>query len=547
MIDQKEAAKVLAGLDPVTWILDNKLELSHGPWTLKNHEYQADWRQCDAPRQCFIKGAQIGASECLVLKTLHGMIHNKYKAGSLYLFPTRDDVGDFSKARFDPLINQNSCVRYHVQNTDSKNIKQIGRGFLYLRGARVSKSIGGQKKSSSQLKSIPVDRIVFDERDEMEDSMVTLAEERVSHSQVEDGRGRKGEIIYLGTPTIPDYGIDELYKKSDQRAWVIRCQACNKDTCLDLEFPNGLTRQKDGSVFRSCIHCGKEIHPVFGRWEPLYPDRSKDLVGWWISQLNAPYMNPTNILNLYENPPHNDLSEIMNSKLGRAYIPAENRLHPNEVYSCCGNDAFLLRHDGPTCMGVDVGRQLHVVVAERKTRSTLKVVWIGRLDTFSELHDIAQNMNVRAAVIDLRPEIRKVRDFQRQENYQVFGCEYIEQRAGQIAWDEKDLLVKVNRTEICDATHDLAVEFGKLELPRRNAEIDRFVTEMCNIAKVLEEDNQTGARIYRYKRLGSSRPDHYRHAMNYCLLAAERTGVISDSKIIQKFFSRRRGRSWLSV
>lgn len=467
--------------------------------------------------------------------------------GAMYLFPTRDDVGDFSKARFDPLIDINSCIKYHVKGTDSKNIKKIGRGHLYLRGARTSKAVGGIKKTSSQLKSAPVDRIVFDERDEMDDAMVTLAEERVSHSRIEDAQGRKGEIIYLGTPTIPDFGIDELYKVSDQRVWMIECQSCHKDTSLDLEFPRGLERKRDGQVIRVCIHCGSEIHPVYGRWIAQYPTRSNDLVGWWISQLNAPYMNPTNILNLYENPPHGDLSEIVNSKLGRAYIAAENRLTQAEVYTCCGADGMLLRHDGPTCMGVDVGQQLHTVVAERKTRSTLKVIWMGRVDSFNDLHDIAKRYNVRTAVIDLRPEIRKVREFQRQESFQVFGCEYIETKAGQIAWDEKDLIVKVNRTEICDATHDLVVEIGKLELPRRNSEVDQFVNEMCNIAKILDEDQVTGLRIYRYKKLGSSKPDHYRHALNYCMIAAERTGVVSDSFIIQRFFNKRRGRSWLTA
>ena len=546
-IQDKDIAQLISSLDPLSWILDNKIELQHGPWQLLNHEYQIDWLQCDAPRQCFIKGAQIGASECLVLKTLHGMIHGKYKAGSLYLFPTRDDVGDFSKARFDPLIEQNPCIRYHVQNTDSKNIKQIGRGFLYLRGARVSKSIGGTKKSSSQLKSIPVDRIVFDERDEMEDSMVTLAEERVSHSQVKDKLGRMGEIIYLGTPTIPDWGIDELYKNSDQRVWMVRCQACHKDTSLDLEFPRGLERQVDGSVKRVCVHCGKEIHPVFGRWEAQIPSKSEDLVGWWISQLNAPYVNPANILNLYENPPHGDLAEVMNSKLGRAYIPAENRLTMQEVFSCCGDDPMRFAHDGPTAMGVDVGQKLHVIICEKPTHNSLKMVWCGRLDTFDELHDIAAKFNVRAAVIDARPEIRKVREFQRRESFSVYACEYIETKIGSIAWDEKQYIVKVNRTEICDASHDAVITRGSLILPRRCEELNQFAYEMCNMAKVLVENPDTGLREYRYKQLGSTRPDHYRHAFNYCIMAAERTGTSNVNKIIQAFFNRRKGRTWLTA
>ena len=531
--------------DVLMWIKLNGLEVAPGPWDLVGHEYQVGWLQENHPRQCFIKGAQIGATETLVLKTLHGHIYNKYPQGSMYLFPTTRDVGDFSKSRFDPLIQRNPFIGVHVKpvgqkGTDAQNIKKIGRGFLYLRGAKSTKNIQGNKKSSSQLKSAPVDRVVFDELDEMEESMIELAKHRVMHSKVK-------ELMYLGTPTIPDYGIDAMYAQSDQRAWFLECPKCGKETCLDLEFPNSLRRRIDGTVYRCCIHCQGELHPSKGRWVALYPDKSQDLVGWWISQLNSIYVDPTYVLDKYENPPSGDLSEVMNSHLGRAWLPAENRLTEQEVLGCCGSDAELTRHDGPTCMGVDVGNELHVVIAERKTRTSLKIIKIGRYKHFSDLHDLARAFNVKSAVIDLYPEQRKVRDWQRQESFSLFGCQYLEARAQMIAWDERERILKVNRTEICDATHELIAESGRLELPRRNAEINKFAFEMCNIAKILVEDDDTGSRIFRYKKLGSSRPDHYRHALNYCLLASERCGIVSDKHIISRFFSNRRRRTWMSA
>lgn len=528
---------MMHSVDCFNWVVDNGLELTHGLWGLKGHEYQIDWLQEEAPRQCFIKGAQIGATEALVLRTLHGMVHDRYPTGALYLFPTRDDVKDFSKSRFDPLITSNPFIGAHVQSTDSQNIKRIGRGFLYLRGARSTKSIGGTKKSSSQLKSIAVDRIIFDELDEMDRDMITLAEERISHSTIQ-------EMMYLGTPTIPDYGMDALYQSSDQRAWFLECPKCGKETCLDLEFPNSIRRRIDGSAYRSCIHCYAELHPSKGRWVAQYPSRSKDLVGWWISQLNSVYINPGKILDMYEDPPHGDLSEVMNSKLGRAYIPAENRLTHSEVYECCGPDPMLYKHEGPTCMGVDVGAMLHVVIAERITRNSLKVIKIVRVTSFNDLHDLARDFNVKSAVIDLFPEKRKVVEFQKAEKFSVFGCNYVETRTGNITWDDKDNIIKGNRTEICDASHSLVAEPGRLILPRRSTEIEIFAKEVCGIAKVLEEDHDTGNRIYRYKKVAPT--DHYRHALNYCLLAADRTGIVSDKRIISNFFGRRRRRTWMT-
>jgi hypothetical protein len=375
---------------------------------------------------------------------------------------------------------------------------------------------------------------VFDERDEMDDDMVTLAEERVSSSKIQ-------QKLYLGTPTIPDYGVDKLYQKSDQRVWMLSCRKCGRETCLELEFPDCLRRNTDGTVIRICIHCGAEVYPVDGHWVPLYPDRSKDLVGWWISQLNSTYINPKTILELYEDPPHGDLSEVMNSKLGMAYIPAENRLTRQDVYNRCGQDAMTMNHEGPCFMGVDVGKELNVVIGINKTRTQKKILKVCRVSSFNDLHDLARDYGVKCAVIDLKPEIRKVREFQRQENFQVWACDYVETRTGMTSWDEKDKIIKCNRTEICDASHNLVTSEGSLELPRRNTELDVYARQMCNMAKVLVEDERTGTNIYRYKKLDSM--DHYRHATNYALLASERCGVYSDQSIIGRYFSRRRKRT----
>lgn len=538
-----EQLQIMGALDTLIWVTSNKIKLGGHTYEIKNHEYQAGILECDDRVQVCIKGAQMGITEVWVLKTLHGMIHGRYPQGALYLFPTQNDVGDFSKARFDPLIEGNPCIGAYVNSTDSQFIKRIHEGFLYLRGARATKAIGGEKRSSAQLKSIPVDRIVFDERDEMSDDMVTLAEERVSHSKVQ-------ELMFLGTPTIPDIGVDAAYKKSTQNMWYIRCQHCGTDTCLELEFPNCIeVNIQTGQRYRACKKCKKEIFPRDGQWVSAV--EKADITGWWISQLNSMFIDPGKIVDLYNNPPNGDLSEVMNSKLGRAYIAQENRLSQNLVWGCCGPDYMSQRSDGPCFSGVDVGKKLHVVIGIRKTRELLKVLKVARLDTWNELHELNQRFNVQTCVIDYKPEIHRVREFQRQEPYMVYACDYVERKTGSATWDEQDLQVKVNRTEICDATHDLVITPGKLELPSRNRELEQFAFEMCNIAKKLEDD-PFGGKVYRYRQLGNdiSGPDHYRHALNYALLASTRTGIESDNALVERYFKRRMRRSsgsWMSA
>ena len=66
-----------------------------------------------------------------------------------------------------------------------------------------------------------------------------------------------------------------------------------------------------------------------------------------------------------------------------------------------------------------------------------------------------------------------------------------------------------------------------LILPRRCEEVEVFAKQLTNTAKALEEDQETGSREYRYRRLG---PDHYYHALNYLLLAAKKIGLSESSE-----------------
>ena len=486
---------------------------------VEGHEYELAMLKEAGPRQCFKKGAQLGITETQILKTMHGLIFSCYPQGVLYLFPTVNDVTDFSKGRFGPLLADNEEIAEQVASTDSVSVKRVRRAMLYLRGARATGKIEGVKRTSSQLKSVPVDRVVFDESDEMEPAMIDLALERMAHSKVK-------EEAYLSTPSIPDFGIDRLYSESDQRVWMIRCEACGAETCLEIEFPNSLLELQDGRVIRACKKCKKEIFPRNGRWVPQYPQRSKDMVGWWISQLNSVFVDPGKILKAYNDPPNRNLAEVYNSKLAMAYISAENRLTVSDVYSCCGQEAMQTQHRGPCAMGADVGKVLNVVVGFKPRDQVRQVCYLARVSSFNDLHDIARRFNVKLAVIDIEPETRAAREFAQAEPYPVFLCDYVNSPGTETKWNEEDKTVKGYRTEICDSTHNLVAQGGQLILPRRCEEVDICARQMANIAKVLEEDQETGSRIYRYRKLGD---DHYFHAMGYFYLAAQKIGIAEDS------------------
>jgi hypothetical protein len=389
--------------------------------------------------------------------------------------------------------------------------------MLYLRGARLTANIEGLKKDSTKLRSVPVDKLVLDERDLMADAAIMMAKERLSHSNVK-------EIVEFSTPTVPSFGIDLAYEESTQCHWMINCKACNRETCLELEFPECVVNGK-----RVCVHCGSEIYPKDGYWVASYPDRKVE--GFWLSQLNSLYVEPGEILDLFNDPPQGNLQEVYNSKLGMAYIDAEDALTRQDVLACCGLNPTIARHKGPCAMGIDVGKVLHVVIGCKIAPKRFMILRVLEVSGFSDVHDLAKKYNVKNCVIDALPETRVVRAFQEQEDYEIFLCYYKESQATGPAFNLNTGIVQVNRTEICDQTHHLMTESDKCQLPRRCQGLEEYVKQMASMFKREEIDEKTGQRVFRYYSRG---PDHYRHATNYFYLAAQRVGEIKDQSARQQ-------------
>jgi len=114
----------IAACDPAYWADLYSIKLQGGVFSFADYQYELEPMQSQAQRLCYMKAAQMGITEIEVLKTLHGMIHRLYPLGVLYLFPTTDNVQEFSKSRFGPLISANwetigQYVKTGGQGTDN--------------------------------------------------------------------------------------------------------------------------------------------------------------------------------------------------------------------------------------------------------------------------------------------------------------------------------------------------------------------------------------------------------------------------------------------
>jgi hypothetical protein len=250
---------------------------------------------------------------------------------------------------------------------------------------------------------------------------------------------------------------------------------------------------------------------------PAHPSQT-ERHGYRISQLNSEYVNPAAILKAFTD--GNNPSEFYNSKLGLPYIEAENRLTIADIFANCGQDPMANSHRPPTCIGMDIGKLIHCVVAVRPNPQSVKIIYAGRVSSFADVSDICERFGVKCAVVDALPETRAVREWQSSLRIPAFLCEY-SGTVGAALWNESDGKLRVNRTEALDAVHHALTTPGKIILPRRCSEIEEFGRECTNSVRMIEEDSLGGRRMV-WRPVG---PDHYQHSLSYCLLAASRIGI----------------------
>ena len=476
------------------WV--SNITLDGKPFTWKRHEYLIEPYKDGHPHQVEEKAAQMGLTSKAILRVAYGARYLGY-GGILYLFPSKTDVTDFSRGRVDPLIADNpDTIGSWVHDADSANLKRIYESTLYLRGMV---SVVG-------LKSIPIDFVVFDELDEAPQNAVDKAMERMGHSEFR-------HVLKLSNPTLPDYGIDEAFQKSDQRYWLLKCAKCNDYTCLEDTFPECLVRV-NGHAIRACRKCGAELDPSIGEWVAKRPSIT-DKRGYHYSQLFSQFINPLDILEQFHST--TNLTDFYNLKIGNAYVEAQNRLTVEEVLALCGTDGIASSDPGPCFMGVDQGNDLHVVIGKKRPSYAAKEVYFGIYKDWEELDRLMRNFKVLRCVVDALPETRNARAFAERFKGKVYLNYYNEHQKGSYAWNEKELVVSCNRTESLDASHNEVIN-EILVLPKRCEIVEEFAQHLHNVAKKLEEDEETGSKRYVYVKLGK---DHFRHAYNYEAMARQ--------------------------
>lgn len=538
------------------WAKSNHVRLSNGQlFDTEGREYQEAFMynaaRPDPPEKCYMKATGCGVSDAEILDCIHGMIYGRYRQGVLYGFPNDGDMMDYSKTRWNPLIQFNPSqigkfLTIGGKKTDAADVKRIRNANLYLRGLRMMPTADGESRQSVAATGIHVDKAVLDEVDQMEEEIIGKVRGRLSNARIDGVRG-KSQIVYIGNPSDEDRGIDSLWQGSDKRFWYRKC-SCGGWTCAEVEFfedpekligfyPDRLTRLKEyqPTGYIRCTKCGKPVSQRVGSW--IATDKANHRRhGFNWSYLTSENQDPAHILKCYRNPPENNIGDVIRLMLGRAYSSADEKLRKEAVYNCCNNEGMPDGHTGPCAMGVDNDDNKHIVIGVRTGTETYKIIRVFKLDDvtqdrFSQMLDLIRRFRVKSCVTDLRPNADAAREFQKaaiRYGCRVWLCEYTDSPLQDCNFVHNTGIVKVYRTGIFDASHRVIAN-NQIIVPRRNRLIDDFVQQCCNCVKSKEIDKRKRTVVYRYKKTGNGN-DHFRNALNYFLVAALKVGRSFDNR-----------------
>jgi len=502
----------LMQVDCLLWAKLRGLKLRDGvTFDLAGMPYLGGLINCDKKVFNVRKAAQGCVTTTKFIESVHSCVYRKFDQNIMYMMPYVTSAEKLSKVSFDPIFDFNPWLKKMV-NTNTAGIKEInGRSIVFV-GAQSKKVGNTNEKDSDALRSIPCDMIVRDELDLMDMDMVYMSKQRLKRSKF-------SYEFNFGSPTYPNYGIDELYENSDQRMWQIKCNSCGKYTHLASEFPKSIAF-RGGKWIRVCVHCGSEISVLDGHWEAEYPDRREG--GLWISGLMSPFADLEEMMYQWDNTEGQRRCEFMRTSLGLASTETENQLSEQDVLMTCTNLAPQVMSTGETCMGVDVGDTLHVVVGIRIDKDRYDILNVMTVNDFDELDVIAKKFNVKSCVIDAMPDIHQSKKFQNSQRYRVYRCFYNENMLEKPNFN-KDGIVKCNRNEYCDKVYDTFIG-NRVMLPKITPEIKKFAYQLTRTARRVEVHPDTGIAKAKWIKL-SGGEDHYFHAFIYFLLAASRVST----------------------
>ena len=487
--DEEKLPAILDALwdeDLVSWIEEFRPEIRDGIlYDFDSFPFLEDIYRDRSKTVVVIKAAQVGASEYAVSESLWYAMRRGLS--TYYALPTDRGMGSFVKTKVSPAIESNPKIKA-VLGTDDVKVKKIGRGFIHFCGAQ---SVG-------QVISASADRVVRDEYDFIPFDVRPAILKRNGFSEDKSLRD-------ICVPTFPDTGIDERWQESDQKEWHIECKACRT-----WQIPKWENVDQDRAVLR-CERCGKKVDRLGpGKWVAMNP--GAEISGYRISKLYSPRASLEDLIKTFRDCESEiELQHFYNSDLGYPYSPKGENIDPTTLDGCIDRAYHLPNgSNGPSFMGVDVGKLLHVRINKYQGNKAVPL-FIGTFKDFEDLDELLPRFGVSFFIIDALPETREALKFVNRHKGRGavayfppgLGTKYFKNR-------ESERRVDLNRTLFGDVVMRRYVE-KRIVLPAKAITIPDFYKHLQAVKRVKREGADGNLKVV----FMNTAADHYYWAEVY--------------------------------
>lgn len=525
------------------------------------------------PHKSMQKSRQCGASENEVRETLwFSDTHPHTKQA--YVFPTFDQVADFSKTRIEAVMKDSPYVRDRMgidpitgkkkqgeDVVDNVRLRRMGEdSFIFFRSGASPKAGEG----------IDVDKVTFDEIDRMHPNVMVAFNETLSSSAY----GWRRDV---STPSLPGVGVNASFKDSDQQHWFMKCPHCGNWFTLIHEYPKCVVplsvdsrgvpnhnlhlsvpfiQEQDTHAY-ICTKCENFVSDetrVNGIWRPLY-DYKTAVRGYQITQLICPWISASSVEKKRNDYPFEQSFE--NYVIGRPYLGDNVMLTRGDIMRCIDRSLkspYDVKRDN-VAQGVDWGNTSWGVNAVQHPDNPEKVILLdiwtatdseavtnadGRRDN-PHVRIVAEKMrtwDVRRGVFDAGYGKDKNWELIQDFPGRVFSCFYpnisqANNKSMEDQWNEDDSKVNVDRTNTLLIMAKMFRD-GKIVIPdwvANSPHFETFTKHLTNLVVIrdIETDAKTNKDVITVRIGTLPGGDHFGHAMNYLTIALRKASSSGKS------------------
>ncbi|AYJ75138.1 putative terminase large subunit [Bacillus phage BSP36] len=541
-ITKDELAYVLTMINPSSYLLkhhrvknhpitfhvsghDSTRAQAHRPWQVQIINDQH-------PDKAVIKSRQLGLSEIGIAEMVHfADLHSYAGVKCLYTFPTNRQMKDFVSTRLNPLLEQGYYATIADKSIDSLEKKKLRNSFLLFRSSSKGAAVEG----------VDIDYLSLDEYDRVAPAAEISAVESMSSSAFKILRR-------WSTPTVPDYGIHELYKQSDQLVYMHRCDRCgerqaldyeNNIECLDEDGVDVLAKTvKDGTFRFICSKCKKPIDRWYnGEWVATYPSRTADgggTRGYLITQLNAVWISADELKR--KELKAKSKQHFYNYVLGFPYQDVALAVQDGDIKNNVREDlAEPLMDRGNyrfISVGIDWGNRHWVTVRGFRENGMIDIIRIFSVAKSRSHTNIEEDIqNIINQLVPYNPDIICA-DTGDSGNYveklmaffgpgRVYGVKVnpTPRSTGQVqpVWQDTRSLVTVDKLTQ-NKRHIADMKMGRLGFYRPDKDLEMYIDHWKNVVIRDEEDEKTGEV---YQIITNRGDDHFAQSSVYSMVGLE--------------------------